>query len=368
MRSLDKTSPERNPTETAPETGWFLPACLVASIALPALLHQRTSDDLELKWLSFWIATFPLALWICLPKTPRHPISISRICGVLLLTGLPALSGLWSHHPPIALARAATLTPLAVLLFTGSFLSSHPLARSRTTMGLVVLGGLTGFWIGLDPTHALPLGNTNHAGLFCALCLPLILAPGRLLSRTGSAWIFAEFILRGFALVGLSWGLIAAGSKGAWVGAAAGIWVVSGIALWRHPRGRKIGIPALLGFMVLLLCAPPVHEFLSGQLGKTFFDSDSSEREEPSSETQDNSDGTIEFREDGQLEVEVDLPGVQRRDLLIALEGDRLYIRARRGQRRYRKTLDLPHGPWGDFEQSLEDGVLTLRIAPADKD
>ena len=112
------------------------------------------------------------------------------------------------------------------------------------------------------------------------------------------------------------------------------------------------------------------QDFLSNQMGDSvdmgeMFDCDPSA---PNSSRPKPNDlhTTLTKAECGALHVEADLPGIRQQDLLIALEGDRLYIRAQTGHRSYRKTLELPDGPWGEFEQTFENGVLGLRITPAD--
>ena len=69
------------------------------------------------------------------------------------------------------------------------------------------------------------------------------------------------------------------------------------------------------------------------------------------------------YEEDDHVLVLAEIPGVSKKDVQFELAGDRLTIRAQRGQKRYRKEVD-PAGRFaaGDMHWECTNGILKIRL------
>ena len=241
--------------------GWTLPLFVALLVALPIFVHQIEEDDLVLKNLFLWLACLPLCGLLIRNRRQIPPGSLPLLAGCLLFSALPAASALWSSDPTAALRATAERIPLALLLLTGASLTGKPKLLARTLLVLVPIGAAGAIWILRDPDHALPLGNTNHAGLLCAAFLPLVLSTRWLLPDAGFSiegnlkhlLRGGECLLRGTTALLLVGALKAAESRGAWLGALAGLAAVGGLGLWRHGRDarRILFVTLLVGFVLV---------------------------------------------------------------------------------------------------------------------
>jgi HSP20 family protein len=67
------------------------------------------------------------------------------------------------------------------------------------------------------------------------------------------------------------------------------------------------------------------------------------------------------FDEEGELLIVAEMPGVESDDVRVALDGTRLTLTAERGERKYRKQLDVPADVRSDaIEIRGQNGIIEL--------
>ena len=69
------------------------------------------------------------------------------------------------------------------------------------------------------------------------------------------------------------------------------------------------------------------------------------------------------YEEDDHVLVLVEIPGVSKKDVQLELAGDRLTIRAQRGEKRYRKEVGLPDSfSEENMRWECTNGILKIRL------
>jgi HSP20 family protein len=69
------------------------------------------------------------------------------------------------------------------------------------------------------------------------------------------------------------------------------------------------------------------------------------------------------YEEDDHVLVLAEIPGVSKKDVTLALSKDRLTIRAQRGQKRYRKEVELPESfSRKNMRWECLNGILKIRL------
>lgn len=225
-------------------------------------------------------AALPLLVVFLVRMTGQHPVlrPLWLDPALWLLAAWAALVGLsllWTHGSPKAWLGDAQSLRFAVLI-----LALYPVLDRRRWL---IVALLASFAIGqcVQLAHALGLTDINRlpgrvsgwwdpvvgGSLLCA-ALGMHLA-GALLGRTartrmlGAAGTLAALL-----------GILATGSRGAWIGAAITIALAGLVAIWRLPNSRRIG-PLLAGMALLAIGAaaawftPPVRARLDQGFAET---------------------------------------------------------------------------------------------------
>jgi HSP20 family protein len=71
------------------------------------------------------------------------------------------------------------------------------------------------------------------------------------------------------------------------------------------------------------------------------------------------------FDEKSSIRIIAELPGVEEEDIKTELEGTMLKITAERGNRKYKKDVELPAAVKGELKPRYKNGVLELELEKA---
>ncbi|MDD1701946.1 MAG: Hsp20/alpha crystallin family protein [Methanoregula sp.] len=71
------------------------------------------------------------------------------------------------------------------------------------------------------------------------------------------------------------------------------------------------------------------------------------------------------FDEADRLQVIVELPGVEEKEISVALKGNTLIITAGKGERKYKKEIDLGTEVKGEPKKQYKNGILEINLKKA---